>query len=95
MEELFEINAYRFIDKSSKLGMTIYSRSREYAEKIIGIHNICSCCHWVPQRRKFVKQIFVNRQPYELEQEQLYEAKQKLLKRQNNYAKKKKLEATI
>ncbi len=89
MEELFEINSYRFIDKSSKLGMTIYSRSREYAEKIIGIHNICSCCHWVPQRgKKFVKQIFVNKPPYELEQEQLDEAKQKLLRRQDKYVKK-------
>ena len=90
MEELFEINAYRFIDKSSKLGMTIYSRSREYAEKIIEIHNICSCCHWVPKKgKKFVKQIFVSRPPYELEQEQLDEAKQKLLRRQEKYAQKK------
>lgn len=89
MEETFEINEYHFVDKKSRLGMVIYSRTKEFAEKVISLHNICSCCHWVPKKIGFVKAIQTNRPPYDLELEQLEYAKEKLQRRQEKNAKKK------
>ena len=88
MEEFFEINEYHFVDKESGLKMVVYSRTREFAEKIIELNNICSCCHWVPKKIGFVKVTQTNRPPYELEMEQLEYAKEKLQRRQEKYAKK-------
>lgn len=88
MEEMYKINEYHFVDKESRLGMVIYSRTREFAEEVISLHNICSCCHWVPKKIGFVNAIQTNRPPYELELEQLEYAKEKLERRQAKHAKK-------
>lgn len=87
MNETFILNVYHFVDKKSHLGMVIYARTREFAEKIISIHNICSSAHWVFKKTIFTQKIKTSMSPYDLELKQLEHAKKELQRRQVKYAK--------
>ena len=67
---MFKINRYNYVDTTSKLRFAIYARTLETAEKIA--EGINSLCEYKIRKRKifFIKPMFTDIPPYELEQAQ-------------------------
>ena len=68
---MFKINRYRYIDKDSGLSFVIYARHIDTAYKIVELVNNTYGYKLHKKRMFFVKQIYVDVPPYELEQMQL------------------------
>lgn len=88
MEEMYEIFEFTYINQGGSLKMAVWARTEETAQKVIDLENQCTTFHWIPAKRKFKVAKYTNRPPYELEQEQLEVAKNKLERRQAKHAKK-------
>lgn len=72
MEE-FEIFEFTYVieNKKSSLEFAIYARKEETAFKIISYWNEFTRFKWIPRNKKFKEKIFIDKPPYEIEQEQI------------------------
>ena len=68
---MFKINRYRYVDTSSKVKFVIYARKLETAEQIAEAVNSLSVYKIRKKIFFFVKQIYTDIPPYELECMQL------------------------
>lgn len=86
MSESFEINEYNFKDAKSDLKMAIYSRTEEFALKILEIANTLSPIEWRKiEGNRYCQHITINLPPYEVEQNQLAVAEKNLEKRRKHH----------
>lgn len=77
----YEIYQFTYIDKSSKCKFVVYARTLKVANEIIDIENTNNCAYWIPKKLGFIKKMVSKIPPYELEQNQLDCAINKLEKR--------------
>lgn len=68
---MFRINRYRYVDTTNKVKFDIFARKLETAEKIAEEVNKVSKYKIRKQKIFFVKQMYTNYPPHELEQMQI------------------------
>ena len=78
----YEIYQFTYIDKSSRCKFEVYARTLKVANEIMNIENTDNTIfHWIPKKIGFIKKVVSKIPPYELEQNQLDCAINKLEKR--------------
>ena len=79
----YTITQYNYKTKNG-LKMEIYSRTKDFADKILNICNTNTKLKWMPCKVTFSYDVLVDVPPYELEQEQLKSAITALERRKRN-----------
>lgn len=68
---MFKINRYKYIDIDTRNKFEVYSRTQEFADKLIERVNKCTVFNLRPAKIFFCKKMITEKPPYSIELEQL------------------------